>query len=375
MRDQRILIYSNLPSAGGVSTHVCLLAEFLLREGAQVWIASLGRDLFDAKGQRLREIGARLVTTALATGTPGYSKQLHAIFRWPLELRPRRFDRVVGFGPGGFFALLAPLKKRGGLTIYNEVNAGKRIPGPNGVLHHLMLRGVDAIGCLSQPIVTEFLRNHGSRTPVRVLPYFTLGAIDLPRVEERFRGGAEKVLRVAYFGRLESYKQPDLLIDIWEDLAIGPARLAFYGSGSLEATLQQAIASRNLGGQVMMHGSYDQRDLGGLMQQCDLVVLPSAGEGFGLVLLEAIAHGVPFVTTALGGAVDLAAAHPNLRAADPTRLGIATAIREVASSIRAGLVSPRSLQGLYRRLYGYDTVAEVWRQALDEPRAFWGLPS
>jgi glycosyltransferase involved in cell wall biosynthesis len=370
----RILLYGNLPVDGGVPVHISHLADLLIQGGAEVWIASLGKDFFDARGDHLARLGAHLITTGFRSGAPGYGKQAEAILHWPRRLPFRGFDRLVIFGAGGFGGLMMLFKRPGGFAIYAEVGPGKRFPpGWRALPHEAMLGTVDGIACLSEPGVREFARNYNVKAPIRVLPHFTLADTPLPRSAATFEGQQTGVLRIAFFGRLEGYKQPDLLLEIWDDLNIGPARLTYYGTGTLEGKLSAMIAARVNPGSISMHGRYEQGDIGRLMSECDLVVLPSIDEGFGLVLLEAIAYGVPFVTTSDGGAVDLAAASPYLRAVLPNRDSIMGAVREIAAQLRGGQVDHASLQKLYRENYGYDAVASLWRRALADPMKFWGL--
>ena len=52
-------------------------------------------------------------------------------------------------------------------------------------------------------------------------------------------------------------------------------------------------------------GHYPYRELPALLRQCDVLVFPSYCEGFGLVLLEALASGLPIITTDATAGPDL----------------------------------------------------------------------
>lgn len=60
---------------------------------------------------------------------------------------------------------------------------------------------------------------------------------------------------------------------------------------------RQAIEALGLGDRVVNHGELDKEDVRRLLYTCDCLVLASRGEAQGLVLLEAMATGIPVVTT------------------------------------------------------------------------------
>jgi len=78
------------------------------------------------------------------------------------------------------------------------------------------------------------------------------------------------------------------------------------GEGELEAKLKQAV--RDLGLQnVRFHGRADGAEVRDLYRKADVFVLPSQREGMPLVLLEALAMGLPIVATNVQGNRDLVA--------------------------------------------------------------------
>lgn len=76
------------------------------------------------------------------------------------------------------------------------------------------------------------------------------------------------------------------------------------GKGNYEATLR--TAARQVGFPVVFHGPIPDNELGALYDQAHIFALTSVPhgpsvEGFGLVYLEASAHGLPVVAHAIGG--------------------------------------------------------------------------
>ncbi|MFJ2018873.1 glycosyltransferase [Streptomyces nodosus] len=103
----------------------------------------------------------------------------------------------------------------------------------------------------------------------------------------------EKV--VASIGRLSHAKGVDLLLDVWAEAA--PRQpgwlLRIHGAGDHEEELRRQCTQLGLDDSVEWAGQTD--DVTGALARCSLLVQSSRGEGFPLVLLEAMACGVPCV--------------------------------------------------------------------------------
>jgi glycosyltransferase involved in cell wall biosynthesis len=119
---------------------------------------------------------------------------------------------------------------------------------------------------------------------------------------------------VLYVGRFEASKG---LLDLLQAARIvldrhrGPApRFVLVGSGPLLGTVREMVSQNGLAGQVELKGQIgvDRRpELMELYRMAQLFVLPSHHEGMPTVLLEAMASGLPAVSTAVGGALELIA--------------------------------------------------------------------
>ena len=107
-------------------------------------------------------------------------------------------------------------------------------------------------------------------------------------------------------GRLADAKNYPLMIDAFAAIRQQlPARLCILGQGELEGTLRQLIAARGLGAAVSLAGF--QANPWKYIARADLFLLTSRYEGFGNVLIEAMACGVPVVATASAGTRDIVA--------------------------------------------------------------------
>ena len=79
-------------------------------------------------------------------------------------------------------------------------------------------------------------------------------------------------------------------------------QLDIAGEGEDLARLQHIAREEDVAGCVLFHGRTAPDALQRLYGACDVFVLPSAGEGFGIVYLEAMAYARPVVAANAGGA-------------------------------------------------------------------------
>lgn len=86
----------------------------------------------------------------------------------------------------------------------------------------------------------------------------------------------------------------------WVLHCVGSATRDVYTSNALRL----ALAECGLGDRVHLHGEVSAGALQSLYSQADAVVLPSHFEGYGMAHAEALAHGLPVVSTTAGAIPD-----------------------------------------------------------------------
>jgi glycosyltransferase involved in cell wall biosynthesis len=142
------------------------------------------------------------------------------------------------------------------------------------------------------------IRNLGFRQPVAVIPNGVPSeAVALPRAAPRLTG--DRVRTALFLSRIHPGKGLLNLLRAWSDLAPAGWRLLIAGpddGGHLADVLDER---RRLGleATVQYVGALDGPAKDAAYRDADLFVLPTFSESFGMVVAEALAHGVPVITT------------------------------------------------------------------------------
>ena len=158
-------------------------------------------------------------------------------------------------------------------------------------------------------------------------------------------------LRVLFVGRLVYYKGLDVLLD-----AIAPmsfVELAIIGDGEMRNALSVRIAAdQRLSTKVVVHHDIDDDALVAAHLSHDVFVLPSISraESFGLSMAEAMANGLPAISTSLGTGTDWVNLH------DKTGLVVApgdvVGLRGAIESMRDDKLRNRLAAGSIERARG-----------------------
>ncbi|MEG1301732.1 MAG: glycosyltransferase, partial [Erysipelotrichaceae bacterium] len=95
-------------------------------------------------------------------------------------------------------------------------------------------------------------------------------------------------------GRLSSEKGTIELIELFSELHQQDPEIILHivGSGLEEKKVREKIYFLNLQNAIILHGFLKQEDINRLYSKCDIFVMTSFKESFGIVLLEAMACGV-----------------------------------------------------------------------------------
>jgi glycosyltransferase involved in cell wall biosynthesis len=117
-------------------------------------------------------------------------------------------------------------------------------------------------------------------------------------------GIAPDAIVIGFVGRLAPQKAPWVLVDAFQRVSAKypAALLVMVGDGPLRAKLLEMIQQKGLLGRVLLPGFMEGRRA---MRGFDIFALASEYESFGYVLVEAMAEGLPIVTTKVGIAEEI----------------------------------------------------------------------
>ncbi len=198
-------------------------------------------------------------------------------------------------------------------------------------LSSLQCNRVDALVVPSSAML-EALRRYGVNSEAAIIPT----GMEL----ERFRGGDRAAFRrrhgipderpvLLYVGRVAFEKNIGFLVDMLAELRarLPEVLLVVAGEGPARASLERRAQEAGLAGNVLFIGYLErERELLDCYRGADVFTFASRTETQGLVLLEAMALGVPVVSTAVMGTRDILAAGRGALVAEETHSDFAAKV-------------------------------------------------
>jgi len=147
------------------------------------------------------------------------------------------------------------------------------------------------------------------------------------------RGSNDGVVRLLSIGSVVPGKGYDLLIAALATLADLPWRLTIAGdrtrNPAAAARLDADISAHGLGDRIAVLGAVPSERIVELCLASDIFVLASRFEGYGMALAEAIAHGLPVVSTTAGAIPDTIPAGTGLLVPPNVAAALAQALRRL----------------------------------------------
>ena len=122
-----------------------------------------------------------------------------------------------------------------------------------------------------------------------------------PEVERPHDDGT----RYLFVGRLVAEKAPELLVDAFVELGDPNARLRIIGAGDRANALAERVAAAGVKSQVELVGAVGNEQLLEHYSWANVFCLPSFAEGLPVAIMEAMATGLPVVSSRIAGIPEL----------------------------------------------------------------------
>jgi len=354
----RVVAHNGAPVFGGAERATIALLAGLQRRGHRVQLFC-----------NARVVAAR----AAAAGVPvarlrlGGDAVLTDAFRFARALRRLRPDAVL---LGTFRKLwLGALGARLARAPRVVVRVGLSTDVPRSWKYRVALRWVDVVVLNAEAMRAAFLCRAPGLDPGRVVTIHN-GVVPParpadPHALRRAAGVPEGARVVGAVARLVSQKRLDRLV---RALALLPADVhALVAGGGEERGALEALAA-SLGVADRFHLLGPREDVGAVLAALDVFVVCSDREGLSNAMLEALAAGVPVVSTAVSGAAEALA---------PDAGGLAPGVvvgfdpAELAAAVGALLADParrlamgRAAARRARERFDFERMLDAWEAVL-----------
>jgi glycosyltransferase involved in cell wall biosynthesis len=296
------VVASYHPQLGGVETHVRSLAQGCAQAGDDVTV--LTHQIDDSPADEWID-GVRILRFPMTVGLRNYPLSF-SLFRY-LRSHTAEFDIVhahsyhtlVGHsavGTGLPFVFTAHYHGTGHTRFRAFLHLLYRPAGAR------QLEAASAVICVSEAerdlLASDFpgVAAKAVTIPNGTTPKLRHAECDL------LAPGEPVVLTV---GRLERYKNVDLIIDAFRALP-SPATLVVVGDGPDRQRLERHAKTTEPGWPILFTGRVPDVVLDGLLARCDVVTSASDHEAFGLVLADGLASGARVVASGIPAHVELA---------------------------------------------------------------------
>lgn len=160
----------------------------------------------------------------------------------------------------------------------------------------------DAVTAVSQSLKDDTYKYFHTTREIEVIPNFIETKTNLPKknlqIRRRYAEDHERILcHISNFRKVKRVEDVLRVFHLVQEQI--PSKLLFVGDGPERNNLEKLCRELNLCSKVIFIGKV--RDTTHVLELSDLFLLPSETESFGLAALEAMAVGVPVISSNTGG--------------------------------------------------------------------------
>jgi rhamnosyl/mannosyltransferase len=361
------------PVLGGIENHVRELSEALVARGHQVTVlvTSLDRRTLIEHPQP----GLTVIKAARAlhlASTPISPEQLRYARRVRADLAHLHFP----YPPGDLAYLAAPGRPPLVITYHSDiVRQQTLLLAYRPLLEWTLRRAARIIATSPNYLVSSrFLRRHAAKCAVVPLGidearFAQADPARVAAIRSRFTEDPQPLL--LFVGRLRYYKGLHVLLEAMPQIR---ATLVIGGDGPERGQLVAQAAGLGVAERVHFLGDVPDADLPALYHAADVFVMPAhlRAEALGLVQIQALASGVPCVSTELGTGTSFANRHGEtglvVPPSDPAALAqaINTLLADPGMRQRMGSAGKQRVAALFTRERMLAGNEAVYRDVLRE---------
>lgn len=255
--------------------------------------------------------------------------------------------------------------RRAGIATVSTSHGFTRGPWRNRVyeqLDRLVLRRFDAVAAVSRPLADELLRAGVPGDRLHVVPNaWSQVSMPLNRSAARKELGLDPDRFVAgWVGRMTYEKGLDVLVDAVAEITDLPVTLCIIGDGPERAAQEARAVTAGTAKQIHWAGLISEAVR--FFSAFDVLVLSSRTEGVPMVVLEAMAAGIPLVVSAVGGIPDVVSSREAILVPSERPDELAAAVRDVFVDRTA---ATNRAQAALERL-GREFAEEPWLMRYEE---------
>ena len=294
------------PHVGGVGVHIHTLSKELVKRGHDVYVITYPhKDIQDVDG--IHVIGTKGLNVA---GVRGLMFKRNAKKALKNLLEKENIDIIHGhyLFPAG--AAAVEVGNEYGIKTYVTAHGSdmfevyKKQPMMRSTIKNV-LKKADCVFAVSNALRHEIIATGVDGISQKTK--LSLNSVDINRFSDEKNDSFKKENDledkpvVMFVGNLIKRKNVDSLLEA-KKIAKSDYYLVIVGDGPLCKDLKKKVKEDNIK-DVIFTGS--RTDVENIIPSCDVLVLPSFSESFGLVLIEALACGKPVIGSNVGGITEI----------------------------------------------------------------------
>lgn len=294
------------PHVGGVGVHIHTLSKELVKQGHEVYVITYPhKDIKDIDG--IHVIGTKGLNIP---GVRGLMFKKNAKKALENLLEKEDIDIIHGhyIFPAG--AAAVEVGNEHGIKTYVTAHGSdmfevyKKQPIMRSTIKNVLKRA-DVVLAVSNALRHEIIATgvSGIADKTRI----SWNSVDIDKFSPDNNDSFKKEFKledkpiVLFVGNLIKRKNVDSLLEA-KKIAYSDYYLVVVGDGPLFKKLKKKVEDENIR-DVIFTGS--RNDVENIIPSCDVLVLPSYSESFGLVLIEALACGKPVIGSNVGGITEI----------------------------------------------------------------------